>query len=280
MRGLFCIEYSWHVGNTTHMALENPQTQYRTSDNLKSRGNLHSKYAKKNWFAWAAEHMDMPSGSDVLDVGCGGGWFWASTANYFPDDLNITLVDQSDAMVAEAVRNLTTGRHAKVSGKTADVTKLPFADNSFDRVIAMHMMYHVPDTASAISELHRVLRPDGALMLTTNGIDNMRGLFDIGAQCFGGDSSDPAAAIFNAKHGRDLLTADFADISVQIFDDTYEIDDGADIYQYLTSFPPGSQANVTELDKLGALIDQRLGQGGGMLKVQRESALISGRKQA
>jgi SAM-dependent methyltransferase len=49
----------------------------------------------------------------------------------------------------------------------ADVTKLDFADSSFDSVLCSHVLEHVPDEAAALAELRRVLRPGGwaAVML-------------------------------------------------------------------------------------------------------------------
>ena len=47
-----------------------------------------------------------------------------------------------------------------------DGTKLPFADGSFDRIIASEVMEHVPDDGAALSEFIRVLRPGGTIAIT------------------------------------------------------------------------------------------------------------------
>ncbi len=47
-----------------------------------------------------------------------------------------------------------------------DGTKLPFADASFDRIIASEVMEHVPDDNAALSEFIRVLRPGGTIAIT------------------------------------------------------------------------------------------------------------------
>jgi len=49
-----------------------------------------------------------------------------------------------------------------------DAQWLPFADASFDCILAMHMLYHVPDRDLAIAEMRRVLRPGGVLLALTN----------------------------------------------------------------------------------------------------------------
>ena len=49
-----------------------------------------------------------------------------------------------------------------------DAQRLPFADGSFDCVLAMHMLYHVPDRDLALAEIRRVLRPGGVALALTN----------------------------------------------------------------------------------------------------------------
>lgn len=66
---------------------------------------------------------------------------------------------------------------ASVTGQQANATALPFEDGSFDAVIAMHMLYHLPDPAKGFAEMHRVLKPGGFLAVTTNGAGNMRELY-------------------------------------------------------------------------------------------------------
>ena len=51
-----------------------------------------------------------------------------------------------------------------VDGAVVNAQSLPFADDSFDVVVANHMLYHVPDPSQAVAELRRVLRDDGVLV--------------------------------------------------------------------------------------------------------------------
>jgi len=48
---------------------------------------------------------------------------------------------------------------------TADAQQLPFADNSFDYIIFQHSLLNIPDTLSSLQECHRVLAPQGHLLL-------------------------------------------------------------------------------------------------------------------
>ena len=55
---------------------------------------------------------------------------------------------------------------AAATALSADATRLPFADGSFDAVIAAEILEHVPDDAAALAEVARVLRPGGTVAVT------------------------------------------------------------------------------------------------------------------
>jgi SAM-dependent methyltransferase len=76
-------------------------------------------------------------------------------------------IDVSPAVVAAADR-----RHRALAGTVADVRALPFEDESFDAVVSNSTLDHLEgrgEVATALSEVHRVIRPGGRLVLT---IDN------------------------------------------------------------------------------------------------------------
>lgn len=54
---------------------------------------------------------------------------------------------------------------ARDPAERIDITRIPFPDASFDLAICSHVLEHVPDDRAAISELRRVLRPDGLAIL-------------------------------------------------------------------------------------------------------------------
>jgi ubiquinone/menaquinone biosynthesis C-methylase UbiE len=62
-----------------------------------------------------------------------------------------------------------------------DARDIPFAANSFDAVIANHMLYHIkPGRGQAFSEIARVLKPEGRLYASTNGGRKRGGLEGLG----------------------------------------------------------------------------------------------------
>jgi SAM-dependent methyltransferase len=105
------------------------------------------------------------AGRDVLEAGCGiatdGMRFVRAGARY-------TGVDFSPTALALARRRLELER-GSAAFVQASITDLPFADGSFDLVYSNGVIHHLPDTARAIREFHRVLRPGGtALVMVYN----------------------------------------------------------------------------------------------------------------
>ena len=96
-------------------------------------------------------------GRKVLDAGCGTGHFskWALDRG-----ARVVSVDIGINLLKEARKK---GILSPVAG---DVTKLPFADATFDVVISSECIEHTPSPEIAISEMIRVLNPGGFLAIT------------------------------------------------------------------------------------------------------------------
>lgn len=95
-------------------------------------------------------------GTELLDVGTGPG-FVALEA--LQRGASVRAIDQSVEMVRIA-------RLAGVDAQPADITDLPFADHTFDAVVAGYLLNHLPRPARAVGELARVLKPGGRLAVT------------------------------------------------------------------------------------------------------------------
>ncbi|GAA3650682.1 hypothetical protein GCM10022224_011890 [Nonomuraea antimicrobica] len=94
----------------------------------------------------------------LLDVGCGTG---VVTAAALALGAEVTAVDADPAMLELAAR-----RHPYATIRLAALPELPFEDAQFDAIAGNFIINHVPDATEALRELHRVLRPGGALALT------------------------------------------------------------------------------------------------------------------
>ena len=59
----------------------------------------------------------------------------------------------------------------------ADITDIPFADNTFDMIVCIHVLEHIENDGKALSELYRVLKPGGTALLQTPYSDKLQQTF-------------------------------------------------------------------------------------------------------
>ncbi|KKX30576.1 class I SAM-dependent methyltransferase [Rhizobium sp. LC145] len=253
--------------------------QYADSRRLAARGRLNREYtiAEIGWFSWVARQLPLDPGDRVLDIGCGPGWFWASVIGDVPGNLDLTLADQSAGMVEEAVNRCRTLPFGSVAGRQAEVTALPFDDGSFDAVIAMHMLYHVPDPVTGMAEMFRVLKPGGVLAVTTNGIGNMREIYEL-TTVFGSSPVDPGGAAFGYQKAEELMAAQFGNVTFSEHPARMRITEPEDVFLALTSYPPGDGASETQLAAFREAIAEAFERGGGVLEARKETGLFLSRK--
>lgn len=101
-------------------------------------------------------------GASVLEIGCGSGGFsaWMTAAGAS----NVVGVDFS----ATAIENAVSSYEAEnLTFRIGNIEQIEDGDARFDVVVSCETIEHVPSPARAVSELGRVLRPSGVLILST-----------------------------------------------------------------------------------------------------------------
>lgn len=128
-------------------------------------GNTYDKYASSNpierrLMATFLARLDdaLPAGPPprILEVGVGEGEVADRVAGRFPDAF-VTGIDLPDPTLAEHWSS------KRFAASFADIESLPFGDATFDLVLAIEVLEHVPDPAAALRELSRVARRDVVL---------------------------------------------------------------------------------------------------------------------
>jgi ubiquinone/menaquinone biosynthesis C-methylase UbiE len=103
----------------------------------------------------------LPEGGNLLDIGCGTGLF---VEKYIRNGGSGTGIDISEGMVAKARRRCPECEFLVGTGE-----QLPFEDNSFNAVSSVLVFSYVKDPAAMLSEVFRVLEPNGSVALCTLG---------------------------------------------------------------------------------------------------------------
>jgi len=101
---------------------------------------------------------DVPHGW-VLDVGCGTGQLAARMGRELTGT-HVVGCDFSAGMLSQA-----RARDARIPWVQGDAGRLPFRDGAFDTVVSTEAFHWFPDPVGALTEMRRVLRPDGRLLL-------------------------------------------------------------------------------------------------------------------
>jgi arsenite methyltransferase len=104
-------------------------------------------------------------GESVLDMGCGSGVDTIFAAKMTGPNGKVVGIDLIPEMLQRAKENLTLANLDNVTYQEASSDKLSFPDENFDVVISNGVFNLVPDKAKALSEVFRVLKPGGRLMI-------------------------------------------------------------------------------------------------------------------
>ncbi len=116
------------------------------------------------------DRLDLEPGMTMLDLGAGFGRHAYESARY---GLHVIAADVAFDEMRSTRATFTAMYEAgelteatSVDCLLADGLHLPFADVSFDRIIASEILEHVPDDLGVMQELSRVLKPGGILAVT------------------------------------------------------------------------------------------------------------------
>jgi SAM-dependent methyltransferase len=144
------------------------------------------------------------AGMKILDLGCGAG----AVSNILIPRNKVFGVDH-DAVILELAK--ANGLETAVGAFDA----VPFGDGFFDAVVMIDSVEHVPSRDRTFSELKRVLRPDGALVLITPAYDNP--LWNLG-EWFGlfvsGRKESGHVSPFTEESLRFFLAGDYSDVQI------------------------------------------------------------------
>jgi ubiquinone/menaquinone biosynthesis C-methylase UbiE len=150
---------SRHSDRTTEVIRHHWDRRARTFDDEAGHG-LVSDAQRRAWLDLLSR-LAGPAPQRILDVGCGTGFLAFVLAEL---GHTVTGVDLSPQMIDQARRKAAREGH-DVEFRVEDAVDLGFGDETYDLVVARHVIWNLPDPGRGVTEWLRVLRPEGRLAL-------------------------------------------------------------------------------------------------------------------
>jgi ubiquinone/menaquinone biosynthesis C-methylase UbiE len=120
-------------------------------------------------FSYRLHEYPAFAGKKVLDVGSGNGYVLSKYAKEGAEVYGVDITSAAIALCQQRFALLDLHGHFEV----ANAERLPFEDETFDCVCSMGVLHHTPDTAAAVAEIFRVLKPGGRLIVMFYHRDSM-----------------------------------------------------------------------------------------------------------
>lgn len=219
------------------------KSQYENANNISARIRLHKEFStnQQGWFPWIFETGVLPYIAKqaevihILELGCGEGSLWTENLDRIPENVHITVSDISEGMIRDIRRNI--GQDDRFSYECFDCQQIPAQANTFDIVIANHVLFYCDDIGQACEEIKRVLKPNGIFICSTYGTNHMKEITDL-VQKF--DSRIILAAEnlyehFGLDNGTEMLREHFGHVDMVKFDDAILIDKADPLIEYILS---------------------------------------------
>jgi SAM-dependent methyltransferase len=171
-----------------------------TSERLipqQARSRDHHLLVLRHVFAYEFAKRTLSGCGPALDLGCGEGYGTALLSQAVGE---IVGLDVDEAAIAHAASQYAS---ANCRFRRHDGERLPFEDAAFDAVVSFQVIEHVPGDRRYVSEVSRVLKPEGQLILTTPNAANRL---------------PPGGKPWNRFHVREYRAAELRDLLVEGFD--------------------------------------------------------------
>jgi len=222
------------------------KSQYENANNISARIRLHRDYSvnKQGWFPWIFETglssvlnqpRDTASTIEILELGCGEGSLWLENITNLPPHTHLTLTDISEGMIRDVRRNL--GSDSRFEFDTFDCHKIPAQANSYDIIVANHLLFYCENIAQVCNEIKRVLKPNGIFLCSTYGSGHMKEITEL-VQKFDKRITLAAENLydrFGLDNGASILQDFFSKVELHHYDDAIIINQAEPLIEYILS---------------------------------------------
>ena len=227
---------------------ENVKQQYRDDKNLSTRINLHAKHGtnKQSFSDWLFGLYGFFDNCHILELGCGNGAQWEAKIDGLPDGCRVFLSDFTEGMVNAVREKYRT--YPNFEFKQIDIQEIPFPDETFDIAIANHMLYHIPDLNKALSEVKRILKPNGTFYASTFSENSLHSyLRDVIKQINPKTNAFTQSWSFTMQNGFETLSSHFDNITRLDYESPLAITDTQDLMDWIKSTMSINHCSESEL---------------------------------
>ncbi|MGG7056981.1 class I SAM-dependent methyltransferase [Clostridium tertium] len=253
---------------------ENVKDQYSDDKNLAIRTKLHLKYStnKQGFAPWLFDKYEFLENFNILELGCGNGAQWENRIEDLPKSCSLTLSDFSEGMVDIVRKNYS--KYNNVSFQQIDIQDINFPNETFDIIIANHMLYHIPDLQKALYEVKRVLKTGGKFYSTTNGNGGMRTFLHNALKHVDPDTNAFTQEFsFNLQNGYEILSNNFSKVKRIDFEDSLSITETQDLIDWMKSTISIASYSEKDIDRLFDYFEE-IRKKQGVINIEKECGLF------
>jgi ubiquinone/menaquinone biosynthesis C-methylase UbiE len=250
-------------------------SQYKDSKNTSIRIKLHENYKANQlgWYEWIYSFIHIKSRDNVLEIGCGNGELWRVNKENLPDKVNIILSDISPGMIHDAKENIEDS--AIFSYQIFDCNHIPYKDESFDIIIANHMLFYLKDRESVFHEIKRVLKPGGTFICSTYGKEHMKEISELVKEY---DqrimlSNVNLYEIFGLDNGKKELEQYYDSVEMIRYNDYLKVNHAEPLCDYIMSCH-GNQLEYIKDDKDFSRFIERKLKNKGYIKITKDAGIF------
>jgi ubiquinone/menaquinone biosynthesis C-methylase UbiE len=189
-----------------------------TTQDLATRINIHDVYGSRDIDEWMLDLLNLKSGMNIFDVGCGSGkqllaFYQAleGEAELAGGDVNQELLNQARQRIKEA--------EADIDVIYLDFNKeFPLESDQYDLVSCCFAIYYAEDIPFTIKEMHRILKPGGRLFTTGPMPENKQFFYDVIRQATGKEIPPmPGSSRYDSEILGSIRET-FSEVEVNIFE--------------------------------------------------------------
>lgn len=231
-----------HAMNLKQSIREN----YKNSDHLNVRILLHKKYSRnpQGWYPFLANQIPFAKNQKIIELGCGNGAFWVENVGILPDQLSIVVTDISSGMVKVAKEAIDQTKLSCLYD-VLDLNHLTYPNESFDIIIANHVLFYANDRNKVCEDIARILKPNGVFVCTAYGQHHMKEIEQI-TKKFNPKitlSEVNLSDLFGLENAMEYLKPHFTSVNRMDYKDRLILDDYHPLLHYILSCH-GNQTEV------------------------------------